>query len=189
MHADTHHSLKPLLDRYSLGGKDLAEPGPTEHELQLLAQAALRAPDHGELIPFRFVIVQGTARARLADLFEAYAKRQGKSEESCHIERARALQVPVTIAVIARIDLAHPLVPSHEQWACVGGAITNALNALHAMGYAGKMLSGGKVRDQEINQAFCQTGETLVGWIAAGTPTKPPRAKTNKSSEKILTWF
>ena len=57
------------------------------------------------------------------------------------------------------------------------------------MGYAGKMLSGGKVRDQILNQAFCQTGETLVGWIVVGTPIKPPRAKTQKSTEKILTWF
>ena len=182
-------SLSPLLQRYSLGGKDLAEPGPSKEELQIIAQAALRAPDHGELIPFRFVIVEGTARERLADLFEAYAKREGKSEESCRIERSRALQVPVTIAVVARIDLAHPLVPAHEQWACIGGAITNALNAIHAMGYAGKMLSGGKVRDQILNQAFCHTGETLVGWIVAGTPIKQPRAKTQKSTDKILSWF
>ena len=186
---DSIDSLSPLLHRYSLGGKDLAEPGPNKEELQFIAQAALRAPDHNELIPFRFVIIEGAARERLADLFEAYAKREGKSEESCRIERSRALQVPVTIAVIARIDLAHPLVPAHEQWACIGGAITNALNALHTMGYAGKMLSGGKVRDQILNQAFCQTGETLVGWIVAGTPIKTPRAKTQKSTEKILSWF
>ena len=186
---DSIDSLSPLLHRYSLGGKDLAEPGPNKEELQFIAQAALRAPDHSELIPFRFVIIEGSARERLADLFEAYAKREGKSEESYRIERSRALQVPVTITVIARIDLAHPLVPAHEQWACIGGAITNTLNALHAMGYAGKMLSGGKVRDQILNQAFCQTGETLVGWIVVGTPIKPPRAKTQKSTEKILTWF
>jgi nitroreductase len=182
---DSIDSLSPLLHRYSLGGKDLAEPGPNKEELQFIAQAALRAPDHNELIPFRFVIVEGAARERLADLFEAYAKREGKSEESCRIERSRALQVPVTIAVVARIDLAHPLVPAHEQWACIGGAITNALNALHTMGYAGKMLSGGKVRDQILNQAFCQTGETLVGWIVVGTPIKTPRAKTASSARAI----
>jgi nitroreductase len=186
---DTPQPLSSLLHRYSLGGKDLAEPGPTKDELQLIAQAALRAPDHSELIPFRFVIVEGLARERLADLFEDYAKREGKSEVSCNIERSRALHVPVTIAVVARIDLSHPLVPAHEQWACIGGAITNTLNALHTMGYAGKMLSGGKVRDQALNQAFCQTGETLVGWIVVGTPIKPPRAKTQKSTDKILSWF
>ncbi len=182
-------ALSLLLERYSLGGKDLAEPGPSESQLQLITLAALRAPDHAELSPFRLIIIEKNARNRLADLFEAYARRHGKTEESCAIERSRALQVPVTIAIVARIDLSHPLVAAHEQWACVGGAITNILNAMHMMGYAGKMLSGGKVRDQALIEAFCQPGETLVGWIVAGTPTRALRAKSGKQADKILSWF
>jgi nitroreductase len=178
--------LTALLHRYSLGGKDLADPGPSPEECQLIAAAALRAPDHGELSPFRLLVVRGDARAKLADLFEAYARREGKSEESCAIERSRATLVPVTIAVVARIDLSHPVVPAHEQWACVGGAIANVLNALHLLGYAGKMLSGGKVRDQQIVNAFCRPGETLVGWIVAGTPVRPLRVKSEKSVDAVL---
>lgn len=189
MSAAATQALQLLLERYSLGGKDLAEPGPGETELRLITQAALRAPDHGELSPFRLIVIEKNARKRLADLFESYARRQGKSEESCNIERSRALQVPVTIAIVARIDLSHPLVAAHEQWACVGGAITNMLNALHMLGYAGKMLSGGKVRDQALIEAFCQPGETLVGWVVAGTPSRPLRAKGSKQIDKILSWF
>lgn len=185
----TPAALQALLKRYSLGGKDLAEPGPSPDECQLIAAAALRAPDHGELMPFRLVVVREEARHRLADLFEDYARRSGKSDESVAIERSRALQVPVTLAVIARIDLSHPVVPAHEQWACVGGAITNVLNALHLLGYAGKMLSGGKVRDQQIVNAFCQPGETLVGWIAAGTPLRALRVKRDKPVTAVLSNF
>lgn len=185
----TPAALQALLQRYSLGGKDLAGPGPSPDECQLIAAAALRAPDHGELMPFRFVIVREEARYRLADLFEDYARRNGKSEESVAIERSRALQVPVTIAVVARIDLSHPVVPAHEQWACVGGAIANVLNALHLLGYAGKMLSGGKVRDQQIVNAFCQPGETLVGWIVAGTPLRALRIKSEKSLAAVVSDF
>ena len=43
------------------------------------------------------------------------------------------------------------------------------------MGYGGKMLSGAKVRHAAIQQAFCGAGETLVGWIALGTPMGSPR--------------
>ena len=185
----TPAALQALLQRYSLGGKDLAEPGPSPEELQLIAAAALRAPDHGELMPFRLIVVRDAARSRLADLFEDYARRNGKSEESTAIERSRALQVPVTIAVVARIDLSHPIVPAHEQWICVGGAIANILNALHLLGYAGKMLSGGKVRDQQIVNAFCQPGETLVGWIVAGKPVRQLRIKANKSVAATLNYF
>lgn len=181
--------LQALLHRYSLGGKDLAEPGPSTEELQQIASTALRAPDHGSLVPFRFVVVRGAARARLADLFESYARRAGKDDESCAIERARALHVPVTLAVVARIDLSHPVVPAHEQWIAVGGAIANTLNALHLLSYAGKMLSGDKVRDQHLVAAFCQPGETLVGWIVAGTPSRALRANRVKPVAGVLSEF
>ncbi|MDP1716518.1 MAG: hypothetical protein Q8L40_00435, partial [Burkholderiales bacterium] len=47
--------------------------------------------------------------------------------------------------------------------------ISNALTALHLMGYAGKMVSGHRAADPAIVAAHCRSGETLVGWIAAGT--------------------
>ena len=70
--------------------------------------------------------------------------------------------------------------PAHEQWACVGGALTNLLNAAHAMGFGGKMLSGAKVRDPLLQQAFCDAGESLLGWIALGTPANSPSRKVAK---------
>lgn len=182
-------ALSTLLSRYSQGGKHLVEPGPSAKQLQVLAQAALRAPDHGELIPFRFCVIQGDAKIRMADLFERYARRKGKDESSCVIERERALRAPLTLAIIARIDTHHPVVPSHEQWMCVGGAITNVLNAAHMMGFAGKMLSGEKVRSADIVGAFCDPGESLVGWISIGTPVKQGAPKRPKDSDSVLSFF
>jgi hypothetical protein len=82
--------------------------------------------------------------------------------------------------VLARIDLGHPVVPGHEQWACVGGAIANFLNAAHMMGYGGKMLSGAKVRHPAVQRAFCGAGDTLVGWITLGTPAGSPKRGHDK---------
>jgi nitroreductase len=182
-------ALEALLSRYSLGGKYLTEPGPTSAEIELIAKAALRAPDHGEITPFRFVIVRGDARKRLANLFESYAKSTGKSAESCEIERDRALNIPISMAVVARIDMSHPIVPAHEQWMCIGGAITNALNAIHMLGYAGKILSGGKVRDKSIVDAFCAPSEVLVGWIVVGTPARLVKEKGSKSVKDCVSYF
>jgi len=169
-------ALEALLGRYSLGIKHLREPGPGAAQLQVLTEAALRAPDHGELVPFRLVAVQGEARQRLAALFERHASAKGKDAAALAIERERALKAPLTLAVLARIDMGHPLVPAHEQWMCVGGAVANILTAAHAMGFAGKMLSGDKARSAEIAAAFCEPGETLVGWIAMGTAVRPLRS-------------
>jgi len=166
-------ALRMLLTRYSVSGKHLGPPGPSDDEIWTLALAALRAPDHNKRIPFRLVVARGAGLERLANLFEEYGRRRGRTGVELAQERARALQAPMTIAVVARINADDPEVPVFEQWACVGGAISNALTALHLMGYAGKMLSGARACDPAIVAAHCGDGETLVGWIAAGTPTGP----------------
>ncbi|MBL8288618.1 MAG: nitroreductase [Rubrivivax sp.] len=174
-------ALRSLLSRHSLGGKHLVEPGPDDAALRLMAEAALHAPDHAGLVPFRFKVVRGAARERMAGLFERAALAAGKDAGEARIDAGRALRPPVTVAVLARIDAGHPVVPAHEQWAAVGGAITNFLNAAHALGFAGKMLSGNKARQPAIQAAFCDAGQTLVGWISLGTPAQPPSAGRAKA--------
>ena len=175
-----------LLTRHSLGVRHLREPAPGDEEIRLLFEAALRGPDHGELVPWRLVVVRAAARERLAELFAAHARHKGKGPEGEAIERERALKAPLTIAVIARIDQGHPQVPAHEQWMCVGGAVTNLLNAVHALGYAGKMLSGDKARSPQLAQAFCKAGETLVGWVVIGTPTRALSIESRKDTGDAL---
>lgn len=186
----THaQSIGMLLTRYSISAKHLSSPGPSDDEIWTMAMAALRAPDHAKLIPFRFVTVRGDGLERLADLFEDYGRRNGKSGDALAAERVRATQAPLVIAVVARIDPGNTDVPPNEQWACVGGAISNAMTALHFMGYGAKMLSGIRARDPAIVAAFCGAGETLVGWIAAGTPKGPPKARGETDPCCILSEF
>lgn len=167
-------ALQNLLSRQSVGIKHLREPGPDDAQLRHMVEAALHAPDHAGLVPFRFAVVRDAARQQLAALYEQAARAAGKDGASMRIDGERALRAPVTLAVIARLDLGHPQVPAHEQWACVGGAIANVLNAAHALGFGGKMLSGAKARNPAIVSAFCRPGETLLGWIALGTPAGSP---------------
>jgi nitroreductase len=182
-------ALRRLLTRYSVSPKQLGTPGPDDDAIWLMAMAALRAPDRNKKIPFRFVVARGPALQRLADLFEDYGRRRGRTEDALRDERRRALQAPVSIAVVARIDACDAEVPVHEQWACVGGAISNAVTALHMMGYGAKMLSGHRASDPAIVAAHCREGETLVGWIAAGTPTGPLRPRGEIDPARIVSAF
>lgn len=172
--------LAGLLTRYSVGPKHLADPAPSLDELRRMTEAALRAPDHAGLVPFRFAAIRGEARGRLADLYEQAAVLAGKSPADAERDRGRALDAPLLVAVIARIDPGHPVATVHEQWMTVGGALTNFMNAAHALGYAGKMLSGAKVRAAPVVAAFCGPGETLVGWVVMGTAQKPGSPKFQK---------
>jgi molybdopterin molybdotransferase len=181
--------LELLLGRQSLGGKHLTEPGPDASQLALLAAAALRAPDHGSLTPFRLCVVQGEAKQQLAQLFENYAREQGKDEAGCQLERTRALQAPTTIALIAKISSHHESVPPHEQWITVGGALMNMLNVVHMLGFAGKMLSGQKTQNIAIQNAFCEAGETLIGWLSIGTPLKRHTSTSVRDTTAVLSYF
>jgi nitroreductase len=177
--------LQGLLSRHSVGPKYLIEPGPSEEQLALMVQAALRAPDHGELLPFRLKVVRGKAREQLAQLFADAARRAGKDEAGVQMDFERALKPPVSVAVVAHLDHGHPQVPVHEQWACIGGALANFLNAAHLLGYGGKMLSGAKVRDAGIQAAFCAPGEQLLGWISLGTPTRKSAGPARKPGVEV----
>ena len=183
--------LAPLLSRVSVGTRHLREPAPPDEALKRMAAAALRAPDHEGLVPYRFAVVRGeAAKQRLADLFESVALAQGKGAEQAQRDRERATAPPLLVAVIARIDAGHPVATAHEQWIALGGALANFLTAAHALGYGGKMLSGNKVRAEAVMSAFCRPGETLVGWMVLGTPQGQGRPKFAKPepADVLTTW-
>lgn len=172
--------------RFSVAPKDLALPAPSEAQWTQAAGLALRAPDHGGLRPFRFVVVGAGQRALLGGLFAAEAERRGRPPEDVERARARALNGPGLVAVVARIRPDLPEVPRHEQWLCVGGALTNFVNALHLMGFGAKVLSGASVRAPEIGAAFCGEGETLAAWIVAGTPVRAARPKATDDVAAVI---
>ena len=179
-------ALGALLTRHSIGPRWMVEPGPTTAELRIAIHAALRAPDHGGLIPWRAVIVAADQRAALADRFEAFARDIGKDETEVAIERERAFNGPALVAWVARIDAAVAEVPPHEQWICVGGALAQFLTALHALGYGAKTLSGRKCSHPAVAGAFCAPGEQLVAFVAAGTPSRPVGARTEDDPDAVL---
>ncbi|MDP3690570.1 nitroreductase [Bradyrhizobium sp.] len=177
-------SLAALLGRHSLGPRWMVAPGPDAQELALAVQAALRAPNHGRLQPWRLVTIAEAQRPALAALFEQFARDAGKSEEEVATERERAWNGPVLVAWVARIDASVEKVPPHEQWICVGAAMGNFMNALHSLGYGAKILSGRKCQHPALVQAFCEEGEQLVGFTCIGTPTRglEPREKDEAAS-------
>ncbi len=189
MSPEAQSALELLLTRYSVSAKHLREPGPSEDEVWTMAMAALRAPDHNKRIPYRFVVARGEGLERLAKLFEDYGRRRGRSGAELEDERARAKQAPVAIAVIARIAEDDEEVPAFEQWASVGGALSNALTALHFMGYGAKVVSGLRAADPQISAAYCRSGEKLVGWIVAGTPDGPVKPRGEVDASAILDDF
>jgi nitroreductase len=170
-------ALEMLGLRYSVGPKFLGPPGPSLAQWETAASLAMRAPDHGGLRPFRFVVVAEAQRAALSGLFALGAMQRGQGADEVERARARAFNGPGLVALVARVrdDVAD--VPPHEQWLCVGAALMNFLNALHLMGFGAKALSGASVADPAVSAAFCGPGEVLASWVVAGRPTRAAHPK------------
>ena len=157
--ADQHPVIDAIQNRRSVAPRRLTAPGPDDERLRLIISAALAAPDHARLRPWRFLRIGDKARDQLATIFA---------------EAARELD-PGLVDVISRIAEDHPVAPVTEQWASVGAAIQNMLLAAEDLGYRAMIVSGRKVKAERFRQAFgLSQGEHLVGFVAVGTPSAPP---------------
>lgn len=165
--------LDSLLSRVSVGA--LGEPAPSDAEIRSIVEAAVRAPDHGKLRPWRFIVIRGAARERLGEVFARGLVARDPAAASAVVEKERGkpLRAPLVIAVVARVQAGHKI-PEVEQVLSAGAAVMNMLNAIHALGYGGVLLTGGAAYDPMVSAALgLGDGERLVGFIHAGTPTQP----------------
>lgn len=165
-------ALRPWLTRRSVGPRHLGEPGPSEAQLRLLLAAAANAPDHLRLRPCRLRVLDTGTRIELGLAFQEYRRRCASdcSEDDLQLEMQRALAAPCMIAVGARIRSDIDAVPPCEQWIAVGAVLGNLMAAAHALGFAGKLLSGSRIRDSRIAALLCAAGEEPVGFVYLGTP-------------------
>ena len=117
--------------------KTFGNTAPTEEHLAAVLQAAVRAPDHGRLRPWRFMLIDGDQRRKLGELLAASALRRVPTLGAGDVQRERdkAMRAPLVIMVACRI-VPGTKVPAIEQLLAAGSAAQNILLALHALGYA-----------------------------------------------------
>jgi len=167
----TPDALTSLLSRLSVPPRLLVEPGPDAAQTDLILKAAMRAPDHGNLKPVRFILVRGESRARLGDLFAEATKRRDPDAEAGLLERVRTWPrtTPLTIAVVACTQPEHKI-PVIEQTLSAGASGANILNAMHTLGFAGMWVSGANTYDPFVQKAMgIGANEILLGFIGVGT--------------------
>jgi len=182
-------ALDVLLSRQSHW--PLTEPGPADAELNLIFDAALRAPDHGNLRPWRFVTIRGDARGRLGDVLVdlACARSPGEPRSAHAHRRQKANAAPLVIALGAALS-DHPTVPETEQLLAVGAATMNMLNAIHALGYGSFWATGPDSYDTAMHAALgFQSSERLLGFLFVGTPqSKQCAAARPERSAHVREW-
>ena len=178
---DSTAAIDLLLKRNSM--KLVHGPGPTDEDLDMILRAAMTAPDHGAVRPWRFKIIRGKeAIKEFADL--SYQYRQASDapfdDEKLASSKAWLYEVPLVIAVATQVNhqVSHKI-DEIEQYLATGAAMTQILNASHFLGYGAFWSTGIATYIEEFQEAlgFDPLDYRLQGFIAIGTPRVPTPQK------------
>jgi nitroreductase len=164
-----------ISSRQNVSPKRLVEPGPSAEQLDALLSLAAAAPDHGLLMPWRFILVPSGQRHRLAEMFAlALIDRDpGATLEQIESAREKAHRAPLLLVAIACLGPREPNTPPLERMVSMGAAIQNILLGAHAMGFGAGLTSGQAMASQRLHD-LCglAEGEAAVCCINIGTASK-----------------
>ncbi|MDP2370435.1 nitroreductase family protein [Rhodoferax sp.] len=179
-----------IHSRQNVSPKRLVEPGPSPTELQDILATAGAAPDHGMLMPWRFVVVPAARRAALAEVFATALQERDPLATAQQIDSARekAYRAPFLMLAVVRLQakpgdaLLKPApdegndettVCDAERLVSLGCAIQNIILAAHAGGFGSGLTSGQAMGSPPLRALFSLTNnEQAVCCINLGTVSK-----------------
>ena len=168
--------LERLRLRRSAPAQALQAPAPTPSELQVILEVGARTPDHGKLFPWRFLVIQGEAKARLVARLAPLAADQPDPAKAQAV-LAKLANPPLTVAVISRVTPGHK-VPVWEQELSAGAVCMNLLHAADALGYAGSWITDWYAYDPRAMATLgLADGERVAGFIHLGTLPEPAQER------------
>lgn len=165
-------ALDCLDRRRSVPAKQLGDPGPDDAVLQRMLRAAVRVPDHGKRVPFRFLRIAGEARDALGALLAARALERDPQAAQAALEkdRARFSHAPVVIAVVARLG-PDDKIPESERFSSASCVCFALLQAAQACGFGAQWLTGWPAYDPVVLRRLgLDENERIAGFIHIGTP-------------------
>ena len=183
-------ALAFLRSRRSRPAKTLGLPVPDRDTLRDLLTIASRTPDHGKLEPWRFIVIEGDAMTRLADLAQTRGEAMGYDAEKINKGRGQFDQGTLAVVVV-EVQKPSEKIPPVEQTYAAGGVCLALLNAALASGWGANWLSGWPSHDRDfITQGFdLAAHERIAGIIHIGTETSTPPDRPRPDTEALTTWL
>ncbi|HEX2701182.1 MAG TPA: nitroreductase [Acidimicrobiales bacterium] len=187
-------AVDAILARRSVGR--LTEPAPAGNDLDLILRAAAAAPDHGELRPFRFVVLAAEAKDAfgqvLADAYVARCEASGSTPTPGQLakERTKLGRAPLVV-VMGAVHRDSDTIPWDEQVAAVAAATENALIAATALGYGSMWRTGDVAYDRRVKSALgFGPHDAIVAFVYLGTP-HDGRARPARRTDvdDLVTWW
>ncbi len=183
-----------LATRRSASPRMLRPPAPGRAELERILTLASRTPDHGRLVPWRFVVLTGDGLAALSEAvgraFAAEHPEADAARVAASRERFDLSPMVVTAVCRARADHpANPKIPEFDQTLAVGAACMNLLHACHAHGYGAVWLTGWASEHPSVRAHLGLTGaERIAGFVHVGTESERRDDRERPDVAVITEW-
>ncbi|MEM1330954.1 MAG: nitroreductase [Planctomycetota bacterium] len=197
---ESHASDERLADTRPIGAMELLRtrrsprlsaligPEPSPAELRSMLEIASRVPDHGRLVPWRFIAIRGDRREAfnrvISDRFEEVSPEA--AAELRKKMRHRMAQAPLVVAVVF-CPKPHPKIPEWEQMLTAGAVCMNLLHAANAMGYAGLWLTEWYATDRVVlGEIGLTDSERLAGFIHLGTASEHREDRERPKLDELI---
>ncbi|WP_109078730.1 NAD(P)H nitroreductase [Aggregatibacter kilianii] len=182
-------ALRLLTERSS--EKKLNAPAPNQEQLDLIFQAALRAPDHGRLQPYRFIVIEKEKMQDFSELLKDAVQEFGLGEERLKKAENLATRAPMIIGVVAKLNPSIKKVPEWEQLLCAGCATYAIQLASNALGFQNVWLSGPWLDGAALREAFqCAAQDKIIGFVMIGSAEeKLEREKKTVNYNELVSYF
>ncbi|HET9915384.1 MAG TPA: nitroreductase [Anaerolineales bacterium] len=177
---------------HSRHSQDKVKPDPLPREtIEKLLDAAVQAPNHYKVRPWRFVVLTGDGRNKLGDVMAAsqQERRPEFSQETVDRTRALPLRSPVIIAV--GVDKpSEAKVLEIENVCAAAAAVENLLLAAQGMGLGAKWRTGEWARDAKVKEFLgFEVEQPLIGFIYIGYPEFVAAPAPRPSFEDRTVWM
>jgi nitroreductase len=169
------------------------DPVPRETIARLL-DCAVRAPNHKLTEPWRFAVVTGTGRARLAALGARHRLKRYADPESDEARagaekvRRELEETPAFVVVMCAVnpdDLTR-----EEDYAAAMMATGNLMTAAASLGLGTYLKTGGLMRDPDVAALVgLESGFRIVAVVSLGIPAgeEPPRRR--RPAVELTRWI
>lgn len=182
-------ALAFLQTRRSRPAKAIIAPAPDRMALETILTAAARTPDHGGLVPWRFVVMGKSALEAYAAGFQAAGERLGMAQADIDKPKGTYMASPLAVAVVFS-PVAAAKVPEIEQQYSAGAVCLSLVNAALASGWAASWVSGWHSHDAQFvsEQLGVAAHEKVAGIIHIGTESSVPPERPRPDLASIVTW-
>jgi nitroreductase len=183
------NALDAIHNRQSIGE---IKPDPIpRHVVEKLLSAAVQAPNHYKVRPWRFVVLTGLARERMGEvLAQSFAERFPQAPAyALDKERVKPLRAPLLIAV--GVDKpSEPRVLEIENICAAAAAVQNLLLAAHSLGLAAKWRTGEDALNPRLKEFLGLTpAQHLIALVYIGYPLQAPAPVSRPGFEDRTLWM